>query len=343
MTKETAADTGGKVRQKTMRAMVQDKYGPASDVLEMRDVPIPEIAAGEVLVRVRFSSVNAMEWHLINGKPYMLRPAFGMRPKSPTLGADVSGTVVAVGADITRFEPGDEVLGEIGAGAYAEFAKAAEDHLVAKPANVSFEAAGAVGVAGLTALQGLRDVLGVRSGQKVLINGASGGVGTYAIQVAKVLGAEVTAVCSTRNVDQARELGADTVVDYQKEDFTQTDDRFEALFDIPGNRPVRDCKRLLAPGGVYYMVGGPKGDWLGPIPRLLRGALVFGVGDKKQKIHTAVSRAEDLAELASLLSVGQMRSVIEEIYPLAEVAIPLDRQGRFHAQGKTLIDVEGTV
>jgi NADPH:quinone reductase-like Zn-dependent oxidoreductase len=309
----------------------------------MRQVPIPEVAAGEVLVRVRFSSVNAMEWHLINGKPYLLRPAFGLRPKSPTLGADISGTVVAVGKGVTRFAPGDEVFGEIGAGAYAELATAAERHLVAKPESVSFEAAGAVGVAGLTALQGMRDVLGVKSGQKVLINGASGGVGTYAIQVAKALGAEVTAVCSTRNVDQARELGADTVVDYQKEDFAQTDERFEALFDIPGNRPVRDCKRLLAPGGIYYVVGGPKGDWLGPIPRLLRGALVFAGGDEKQKIHTAVSNADDLAELGSLLSSGRVRSVIEEVFPLADVAIPLDQQGRFHARGKTVIDVEGTV
>ena len=326
-----------------MRAMVQEKYGPASDVLEMRVVPIPEIAAGEVLVRVRFSSVNAMEWHLINGKPYLMRPVFGMRPKSPTLGADVSGTVVAVGANVARFEPGAEVFGEIGAGAYAEFAKAAEDHLVAKPENVSFEAAGAVGVAGLTALQGLRDVLEVTSGQKVLINGASGGVGTYAIQVAKALGAEVTAVCSTRNVEQARELGADTVVDYQREDFTQTDERFAALFDIPGNRPLRDCKRLLEHGGIYYVVGGPKGDWLGPIPRLLRGASVFAVGDRKQRIHTAVSRADDLAALGSLLSSGRIRSVIEEIYSLADIAIPLDRQGQFHARGKTVVDVEGTV
>jgi NADPH:quinone reductase-like Zn-dependent oxidoreductase len=343
MTKETATGIRGEVPQKTMSAMVQEKYGPASDVLEMRQVPIPEVAAGEVLVRVRFSSVNAMEWHLINGKPYLLRPAFGLRPKSPTLGADISGTVVAVGKGVTRFAPGDEVFGEIGAGAYAELATAAERHLVAKPESVSFEAAGAVGVAGLTALQGMRDVLGVKSGQKVLINGASGGVGTYAIQVAKALGAEVTAVCSTRNVDQARELGADTVVDYQKEDFAQTDERFEALFDIPGNRPVRDCKRLLAPGGIYYVVGGPKGDWLGPIPRLLRGALVFAGGDEKQKIHTAVSNADDLAELGSLLSSGRVRSVIEEVFPLADVAIPLDQQGRFHARGKTVIDVEGTV
>jgi NADPH:quinone reductase-like Zn-dependent oxidoreductase len=327
----------------TMKAMVQEKYGPASEVLEMREVPIPEIGVDEALVRVRFSSVNAMEWHLVNGKPYLVRPSFGLRPKNPVLGADVSGTVVAVGANVTRFRPGDEVFGEIGAGAYAEFAKGAEGHLVAKPENVSFEAAAAVGVAGLTALQGLRDLLGVQAGQKVLINGASGGVGTYAVQIAKALGAEVTAVCSTRNVDQTWELGADRVVDYQNDDITRTDQRFDAFFDIAGKHPLRDCKRLLAPRGKYLMVGGPKGDWLGPIPRLLRGAFVFALGAKRQKFFVAKSRADDLAELGSLLSSGQIRSVIESTFPLSDLAIPVDRQGQFHARAKTVIKVEGTV
>jgi NADPH:quinone reductase-like Zn-dependent oxidoreductase len=336
-------DATNPVLPKTMKAMVQERYGPASEVLEMRQVPIPELAADDVLVRVHSSSVNAMEWHLINGKPYLARPTFGLRPKSPTLGADISGTVVAVGADVTRFRPGDEVFGEIGAGAYAEFAKGAEDHLVVKPENVTFETAAAAGVAGLTALQGLRDVLGVQAGQTVLINGASGGVGTYAVQIAKALGAEVTAVCSTRNVDQARDLGADRVVDYKKDDITRTDQRFDAFLDIAGNHPLRVCKRLLAPRGKYLMVGGPKGDWLGPIPRLLRGALVFAIGAKRQKFFVAKSNADDLAELGSLFSYGRLRSVIEDTFPLAEAVTPLDRQGQFHARAKTLIQVEGTV
>jgi NADPH:quinone reductase-like Zn-dependent oxidoreductase len=336
-------DATNPVMPKTMKAMVQERYGPAGAVLEMRQVPIPELAADDVLARVHSSSVNAMEWHLINGKPYLLRPTFGLRPKSPTLGADISGTVVAVGADVTRFQPGDEVFGEIGAGAYAEFAKGAEDHLVVKPENVTFEAAAAIGVAGLTALQGLRDVLGVQAGQKVLVNGASGGVGTYAVQIAKALGAQVTAVCSTRNVDQARELGADHVVDYQKEDVTQTDERFHAIFDIAGTHPLRACKGLLAPRGKYLMVGGPKGDWLGPISRLLRGTLVFALSAKRQRFFVAKSRADDLAELGSLLSSGQIRSAIESTFPLADLAIPLDRQGQFHARAKTVIKVEGTV
>lgn len=342
---EQAANTDGTVAvvPRTMKAMVRDRYGPAREVLAMGELPTPEIGRGEVLVRVGFSSVNAMEWHLMNGKPYLVRPSFGLRPKSPVLGADVSGTVVAVGANVTRFQPGDEVFGEIGAGAYAEFAKAAEEHLVVKPENVSFEAAAAVGVAGLTALQGLRDVLGLKAGQKVLINGASGGVGTYAVQIAKALGAEVTAVCSTRNVGQALELGADRVVDYQEADITQTDERFHAMYDIAGNHPVRDCKDLLSPTGSYLMVGGPKGNWLGPIPRLLRSMLVFAVGGKKQRIFVAKSRADDLAELGSLLSSGAIRSVIEDTFPLPEVGTPLDRQGEFHARAKTLIQVEGTV
>lgn len=342
--KQTAnTETTNPVVPQTMRAMVQERYGPASEVLEMREVQIPEIAADDVLVRVHSSSVNAMEWHLVNGKPYLLRPTFGMRPKSPTLGADISGTVVAVGSEVTRLQPGDEVFGEIGAGAYAEFARGAEDHLVAKPENVSFEAAAVVGVAGLTAHQGLRDLLAVQPRQKVLVNGASGGVGTYAVQIAKALGAQVTAVCSTRNVDQARELGADHVVDYHQGDITQTSERFDAIFDIAGNHPLRACKRLMAPGGSYLVVGGPKGDWLGPIPRLLRGTFVFALGDKRHRFFVAKSRADDLAELGSLLSSGQVRSVIEDTFPLSDLAIPLDRQGQFHARAKTLIKVEGTL
>lgn len=276
-------------------------------------------------------------------KPYIFRAVFGFKPKSPTLGADISGTVVAVGEDVSRFKPGDPVFGEIGAGAYAQFAKAAERHLAPKPEKVSFEAAAVVGVAGLTALQGMRDVLGVRPGQKILINGASGGVGTFAIQIAKVLGAEVTAVCSTRNVEQARHLGADHVVDYQRGDILSTPERFDAMFDIPGNHRLRDCKRLLAPGGVYLMVGGPKGDWTGPLVRLIRGKLIFALGDKKMANFVAESRSDDLAELGALLASGKIRSVIEDSFPLTEVGSPLDRQGTFHARAKTVIRVEGTV
>lgn len=331
------------VGRQTMKAMVQNRYGPASEVLSLGEIPIPTVGADEVLVRVRASSVNAMEWHLMNGKPYLMRLAFGLRPRNAVLGADIAGTVVAIGEDVTRFEPGDEVFGEIGAGAYAEYARARVDHLTHKPVGVPFEDVAVVGVAGLTALQGIRDVLAVQTGQKVLINGASGGVGTYAIQIARDLGAEVTAVCSTRNVDQAHRLGADTVVDYTRDDITATSTRFDSIFDLPGNHPLRDCKRMLATGGVYVMVGGPKGDWTGPLPRLVASQLVFATGEKRAANFTATSRAADLAELGGLLASGRMRSVIEDRFPLAEIAVPLDSQGRFHAHAKTLVDVEGGI
>ncbi|HUG32761.1 MAG TPA: NAD(P)-dependent alcohol dehydrogenase [Acidimicrobiia bacterium] len=331
----------GRTGRSTMKAMVQDRYGPARAVLRFRDVAIPEVGADEVLVRVHVSSVNAMEWHLMNGKPYLMRAMLGLRPRNQTLGADVSGTVEAVGSGVTRFEPGDAVFGEIGAGAYAEFTRAQERHLVPKPEGVGFAEAGVIGVAGLTALQGLRDVLGVQPGQSVLINGASGGVGTFAIQIAKVLGAEVTAVCSTRNVDQALALGADDVVDYQVEDVARSDRRFDAIFDIPGNHALRDCKRLLAQGGTYLMVGGPKGDWTGPLPRLIAAKAVFVVGGARSASFIATSNSEDLATLGNLLASKQIRSVIEDRFPLSDLALAIDRQGEFHARAKTLIDVEG--
>jgi NADPH:quinone reductase-like Zn-dependent oxidoreductase len=339
----TTTDAVNELHQQTMKAMVQKEYGPASDVLGMREVPVPEIGASDVLVRVHSSSVNALEWHLTNGKPYVFRAAFGLSPRSPTLGADISGTVVEVGPDVTRFASGDEVFGSIGSGAYAEYAGVSETLVVPKPANVSFEAAAAVGVAGLTALQGLRDVGGLGSGESVLINGASGGVGTYAIQVARALGAHVTAVVSTRNVGQARDLGADVVIDYQKDDVTEAADRFEVIFDIPGNQSLRKLKRMLAPGGTYVMVGGPKHDWTGPLFRLIRGKFVFALGGKRDASFTAESRAEDLATLGQWLESGQIRSVIEDTFPLADVAIALDRQGQFHARAKTVINVEGTL
>lgn len=338
---EVETDRRWMTGRRTMNAMVQERYGPASEVLHLREVAIPVIGADEVLVRVHASSVNAMEWHLVNGKPYLMRVAFGLRPRNQTLGADVSGTVEAVGPGVSRFQPGDAVFGEIGAGAYAEFARARERHLVPKPDGVGFAEAGVLGVAGLTALQGLRDVLGVQPGQSVLINGASGGVGTYAIQIARVLGAGVTAVCSTRNVDQALALGADEVVDYQVESIVGSGRLFDAIFDIPGNHTLRDCKRLLVEDGTYLMVGGPKGDWTGPVPRTIAAKAIFAVGGASSASFIAASNHEDLVTLGELLLSGQVRSVIEDRFPLPDIALALDRQGDFHARAKTLIDVEG--
>ena len=331
------------VGQKTMKAAVQDRYGTAAEVLSLREVPVPRPGAGEVLIRVHSSSVNAMEWHLLNGKPYVFRASFGFRPRNPILGADVSGTVVAIGSGVTRLAPGDEVFGSIGSGAYAEYAVASEEHVVIRPATVGHLEAGVVGIAGLTALQGLRDVLSVQEGQRLLINGASGGVGTYAIQVGKALGAEVTAVCSKRNVDQARRLGADEVVDYEKTDISKTPARYDAFFDIAALHTVRDSARLLRPGGSYVMVGGPKGDWTGPLFRLIRGMLVFSLSQSSMGNFVAASRADDLGELGAMLASGRLHSVIEETVPLGEVGMALDRQGAFHAQAKTAVLVEGAL
>lgn len=328
---------------RTMKAMVQEKYGPASDVLELKEVATPEIEADEVLVKVSSSSINAREWHLMTGKPYVFRAVFGFSPKTPTLGADVSGVVVAAGPEVTRFKVEDEVFGDIGVGAYAEYARAKENHLAIKPGQVTFQDTAAVPTAGLTALQGLRDVAMVEPGQRVLINGASGGVGTYAVQIAKVFGAELTAVTSTRNVDQTHELGADRVVDYTRENIVAGDERYDVLFDGPGNHSLVDCRRLLAPGGTYIMVGGPKHDWTGPLFRMIRGNLVFAFGNRSHRLVNETSNADDLTTLGEMLSSGQIRSMVEDSYPLAEVGPALDRQGQFHARGKTVVTVEGAL
>jgi NADPH:quinone reductase-like Zn-dependent oxidoreductase len=328
---------------KTMTAMVQEKYGNAVDVLESRQVPVPSAGDGQLLVKVHSSSVNALEWHLMNGKPYLFRPVFGLRPKRPTLGADFSGTIAGVGGEVDGFDVGDEVFGSGHAGAYAEYLATSASNVALKPGVVSFEDAAAIGVAGLTALQGLRDIGELRSGDKVLINGSSGGVGTYAVQIAKALGAEVTAVCSSRNAAAAAALGADRVIEYESEDFTATNERFDLIFDGPGNRSLRACKRLLKAGGCYVMFGGPKGNWMGPAPRIVRGKLLFMFGDKRHASFTSTTRADDLVLLGELLASGKVRSAIEGRFHLAEVSVPLDRQGQFHAQGKTVVVVEGTV
>lgn len=339
--KPTASTTTETTEPITMRAMVADRYGTAAEVLGPRDVPVPEVEADEVLVKVRYSSVNAKDWHLLTGKPYVFR-AMGL-DFTPILGADVSGVVVAIGQDVSRFQVGDEVFGLMESGAYAEYAKTKDRHLAAVPPGVSLQDAAAVPLAGLTALQGLRDFAGVGPGSKVVINGASGGVGTYAIQIATVLGATVTAVCSTRNVELARSLGAERVIDYTQEDFTTDVERFDAMFDLPGNRPLGDCQRVLAPGGVYVMVGGSKGKWTGPLLRLMKAKLLFGLGDKRGTNFLAESRSEDLEYLGELLASGDLRSAIVEVCLLEDVGPALDRQGEFHARGKTVVVVDGSL
>jgi len=324
----------------TMKAMVQTGYGPVSEVFEIADVPKPVPADDEILIKVHSSSVNALEWHFMAGQPLLFRPVFGVtKPKNSTLGADVAGTVEAVGRDVTGFEPGDAVFGDVGAGSYAEYVIGHARHLTHKPAGVTLEEVAAVPVAGLTALQFLRDIADVQPGQKVLVNGASGGVGTYAVQIAKHMGTEVTAVTSTGNLEQATALGADHVVDYTTEDVADLDARYDAILDIGGLKNLRTCKKLLTPTGIYTLVGGSKNSWVGPIPRFLGGFVYFMFGSKRFGQHTAVSRSDDLAELGALLESGAIKSAIAATYPVNEVGEQIDRQGTFHSRGKTVINV----
>lgn len=325
-----------------MKAVVQRRYGNPRDVLEFRDIDLPEPGDHEVLVRVCGSSVNPADWMQLTGRPYVLRLGFGLRrPRQPVRGKDVAGTVEAVGPKVTRFDPGMEVFGELSGGAYAEYAVAAEDALAPKPASLAFPEAAAVPLAGMTALQGLRDAGGVSPGHRVLVNGASGGVGTFAVQVAKSLGAHVTGVCSTRNLDLVHSIGADDVVDYTREDFTRSGQTYDVIFDLVGNHALSAYRRVLQRDGVYVAATGmPGGDILGPIPYLLRAAFAPRRGGPKMKAFPAKPTPDDLAALAKLIDAGGMRPVVDRTYSLPEVAAALARQGEGHAQGKTVVIVE---
>jgi NADPH:quinone reductase-like Zn-dependent oxidoreductase len=322
----------------TMKAIVHERYG-MPDVLELRDVDLPVIADNQVLLRVQASSVNPAEWYGVTGPLFARAFGGGLRkPKSTKVGADVAGVVETVGKDVTEFEPGDEVFGTSGA-SWAEYAPAREVRLVRKPANVSFEEAAAVPIAALTALQALRDNGGVQPGQKVLINGASGGVGTYAVQLAKVLGADVTAVCSTGNVDLARSLGADRVVDYTKEDFTQLGQRHDLMLDIAGSQPFRKFRRVLTPKATVVVVGAkfPSNGGIGPLSHVI-GMKLAGLGRSQTvKFFIAKINKEDLGVLQELLEAGKVKSVIDRRFELSETADALRYLGEGHARGKVII------
>ncbi len=322
-----------------MKAIVNDSYG-SPDVVELRDVEPPQISGDQVLVRVRASSVNALDWHSLTGTPYLMRLQGGLRrPRRRIQGADVAGTVEAIGAGVTDFEPGDEVFGEVSGGAFAEYVAASPVGLALKPAGLTFEEAAAVPVAALTALQGLRDHGELSPGQRVLINGASGGVGTFAVQVAKALGAEVTAVCSARNVDTARSIGADHVIDYTRADFARPGGTYDLMLDIVGNRPLSDCKRVLTRDGIYVMVSGPKGRWLGPVPRMLAAQLAFRFTKRRFRWYVAKPSQDDLRYLTELVESGRLRPVIEHRYSFVGTADALRYQGEGHARGKSVITV----
>lgn len=322
-----------------MKAMVRSSYGKP-DVLRLEEVEKPELADDGVLVRVRASSVNRADWYMLTGTPVLLaRAQSGLfKPKTRFVGTDFSGIVEAVGKDVSGFRPGDEVFGAR-SGAFAEYV-CVRNGVAHKPANVTFEEAAAVPVAALTALQGLRDKANVKAGQKVLVNGASGGVGTFAVQIAKALGAEVTAVCRSRNVELARSLGADRVIDYTREDFTKSGERYDVLFDVAGSRTWSECKRVLEPEAIVVMAGAPKGGrLLGPVRHLARKWIASRFGRRKAVFFVAKFNKQDMAVLAELLESGKVKPVVERSYELSECAEALRYMGEGHAQGKVVIAV----
>jgi NADPH:quinone reductase-like Zn-dependent oxidoreductase len=323
-----------------MKAIVRDTYGLA-DVLELRDMDTPQIGDDEVLVRVHAAGVDQGVWHVMTGLPYPIRLAgYGLRaPKTPVLGADVAGVVEAVGNDVTRFQPRDEVFG-IAKGSYAEYARAREDKLAPKPANLTLEQAAVVAISGLTALQGLRDHGRVATGQSVLIIGASGGVGTYAVQLAKAFGAEVTGVSSTSKVDVVRSIGADHVIEYTRDDFAAGEQPYDVILDIGGNSSLSRLRRSLTPKGTLVIAGGETdGRWLGGSDRQVRALLLSPfVG---QKLGTFVSREnhEDMIVLKELIEAGKVTPVIDRTYPLREVAEAIRYMRAGQARGKVVITV----
>jgi NADPH:quinone reductase-like Zn-dependent oxidoreductase len=325
-----------------MKAIVQDKYG-SPEVLELRDIEKPEIGDDEVLVRIRVAGANPADWAIMSGLPYIARPVYGLRkPKNAVRGTDVAGTIEAVGTGVTRLQPGDAVFGWCSGlgGAFAEYASVSEEALALKPANLSFEQAAAVPMAGLVALQALRDHGGVRAGQKVLINGASGGIGTFAVQIAKALGAEVTAVASTRNLELVRSVGADHVVDYTKADFTASGKRYDVILDNVSNHSLSHLRRALTPTGVLIPNGGNFGDrWFASAGRLIRATVLFRFGTQRLGRFLVSTNHDDLVALKALIEAGKVKPVLGGTYPLSNAGRALDHVGAGHAQGKVAITV----
>ncbi|MEQ8673858.1 MAG: NAD(P)-dependent alcohol dehydrogenase [Aggregatilineales bacterium] len=324
-----------------MKAILYTQYG-SPDVLQYTDVAKPTPQANEVLVKIIAASANPLDWHLMRAEPFLARLEAGLRkPKNPKLGADIAGIVEAVGANVSEFNVGDAVFGDVssvGLGAFAEYVCVPEDKIALKPANITFEQAAGVGVAGFTALQGLRDKGEIKAGQKVLVNGASGGVGTFAVQIAKSYGTEVTGVCSTRNLDLVRSIGADHVIDYTQEDFTRSGKTYDLIFDAVGNHSVSDYKRALTPDGICSIAG------FTTMPRLLEhmilGPLRSRNGQRQVGImKTAYSNKADLLILRELLESGKVVPVIDRAYPLTETADAIRYLETARARGKVIINV----
>jgi NADPH:quinone reductase-like Zn-dependent oxidoreductase len=324
-----------------MKAIVYTKYGPP-DVLNLEEVREPTPRDDEVLIKVHAASANARDWRLLRADPFLVRLNLGLlKPKHNTLGSDIAGRVEAVGGNVKQFQPGDEVFGDLsgggfGGGGFAEYVCASEDALALKPARLTFEEAAAAPMAAVTALQGLRDKGRIQPGQKVLINGASGGVGTLAVQIAKSFGAEVTGVCSTRKSDMVRSIGADHVIDYTQEDFTRNGQRYDLILAVNGYRPISDYKRALNAKGIYVMVGGSTAQIF---QALLLGPWMSMTGSKKMGALSAKPDQEDLVFVKELVEAGKVMPVIDRRYPLSEVGEALRYLEEGHAGGKVVITV----
>jgi NADPH:quinone reductase-like Zn-dependent oxidoreductase len=322
-----------------MRAVVQDRYG-SPDVLEVRDIGTPAPRRGEVLVRVLAAGVDPSVWHLMTGVPYLVRPFLGVRrPRNRVRGIDLAGRVEVVGPDVTRFRPGDDVFGTCD-GSFAEYARARADRLAPKPPSLTFEKAAAVPVSACTALQALRDQGRVESGQQVLVIGAGGGVGTFAVQLAKAFGAVVTGVCSTAKIDLVRAIGADDVIDYTRDHFPDDTRRYDVILDIAGQRPVAQLRRALSDRGALVFVGGEGGGrWLGGLDRSLLAVLKSPFGAQRMRMFIATSPVEDLQQLTGLVEAGKLIPVIDRTYPLSQAAEAVKYLAEGHVRGKIVLTV----
>jgi NADPH:quinone reductase-like Zn-dependent oxidoreductase len=325
-------------RRPTLKAITHQRYG-SPEVLQLRDVDEPSVEGDDVLMRVRAASVNPRDWHVLRGVPYIARPQI-RKLRSGILGSDVAGQVAAVGKDVTRLRPGDEVFTDAVTGGFAEYTRVPEEFVAPKPANLTFEQAAAVPLAGVTALQGLRDHGRVGPGQKVLIIGASGGVGTFAVQIAKWLGAHVTGVCSTRNVDLVHSLGADHVIDYTREDFTRNGRRFDLILQLAGTQSPSDLRRALTPTGTLLLSSGDsEGRWIGPMSRILKAMALSPFVSQRLASFEAKRSGEDLQILKELIEDGTVTPVIDRMYSLGDVPEAIRYLEEGHARGKVVITV----
>ncbi len=323
----------------TMKAVVNRCYG-SPDVLTLEDIEKPSPADDEVLVKVHAAAVNPYDWHGMRGSPFIMRLGSGLgSPKEIRFGADFAGAVEAVGKNVTKFKPGDRVF-SAGAGAFAEYLTVRENRIALIPDDVSFEDAASLPIAAITALQALRDKGKIEPGQKVLINGASGGVGTFAVQIAKSMGAEVTGVCSTRNVEMVRSLGADHVIDYKKEDYTEGGEQYDVIVDMVGNHSLSENRSVMSPAGRFVIIGGSKGDWLGPLMGPLKAMVMNPFVDQEMGLMIARIDGDDLAELAKLMERGELSVVIDRRYSLSEVPDAIRYSEEGHARGKIIITLE---